>query len=155
MSTIKVAAITSVGAVAIVMGILAITRTGYTQAPQSSYAPVRITETFAAIMERMKGQKNAVMQRQMDLLNARYDLSNRPAAGVSMSRGKPVQEGVRVKLPQGVSWQQLASTAAEEVKRRGMFPDGFMPLPHPNHPEGECCFRNSLSMRLNVRKVVT
>ena len=30
------------------------------------------------------------------LLGERYDLADRPAPGVTMSRGKPVQEGVRV-----------------------------------------------------------
>ena len=39
------------------------------------------------------------MKRQQALLAERYDLANRPAPGVTMSRGKPVQDGVRVKLP--------------------------------------------------------
>ena len=78
----------------------------------SSYAPVVITEPFAKIMARMQAAKPGVMQRQMDLLEMRYDLSNRPAKGVMMSGGiKAVQEGVRVKLPQGVTWQpRLAAT---------------------------------------------
>ena len=46
----------------------------------------------------MKAAQPEVMKRQMDLLNARYDLRNRPAKDVTMSRGKPIQEGVRVKL---------------------------------------------------------
>jgi hypothetical protein len=73
----------------------------------SSYAPVVITEDFATIMARMTAAKAEVMKRQMALLNERYDVSNRPAAdGTTMSRGKPVQEGVRVKLPAGVTWTQ-------------------------------------------------
>jgi hypothetical protein len=36
------------------------------------------------------------------LLAERYDLSNRPAKAAVMDRAKPVQEGVRVKLPSGV-----------------------------------------------------
>ena len=60
-------------------------------------------------MTRMKAAKPEVMKRQMDLLNERYDLSNRPAPGVTMSRGKSVQEGVRVKLPQGTTWETLAA----------------------------------------------
>ena len=60
----------------------------------SSYMPVVITEDFATIMARMKAAKPEVMRRQMDLLKVRYDLSNRPTAGLTMSRGKPVQEGV-------------------------------------------------------------
>lgn len=56
----------------------------------SSYAPVVIKEPFQKIMTRMEGEKTAIMKRQMELLNERYDLSDRPASGVTMSRGKPV-----------------------------------------------------------------
>jgi hypothetical protein len=70
------------------------------------------------------------MKRQMDLLNERYDLSNRPAAGVMMLRGrKAVQEGVRVKLPQGMTWEKLADTPPEEIRDKDLFPRGFLPLP--------------------------
>ncbi len=106
----------------------------------SSYAPVLITEDFASIMARMKTAKPEVMKRQMDLLNMRYDLSNRPAAGVSMSRGKPVQEGVRVRLPMGMTWEKLAAMSPEEIRESNLFPGGFLPLPHPNHPEGGMVF---------------
>lgn len=106
----------------------------------SSYSPVVIQEDFATVMVRMKGAKPEVMKRHMDLLNERYDLSNRPAAEVTMSRGKPVQEGVRVKLPKGVTWPTLASMSPEEIKARDLFPAGFYPLPHPNHPEGGMVF---------------
>jgi cytochrome c peroxidase len=106
----------------------------------SSYAPVDIKEAFATTMARMKAAKAEVMQRQRDLLNERYDLSNRPATGVTMSRGKPVQGGVRVKLPQGVTWEQLAAISPEEIKEKGAFPKGFLPLPHPNHAEGGMVF---------------
>ncbi len=107
----------------------------------SSYAPVVITEDFATIMARMKAAKAEVMKRQMDLLNERYDLSNRPAAdGTTMSRGKPVQEGVRVKLPAGVTWTQLAAMTPADIRDKGLFPKGFLPLPHPHHAEGGMVF---------------
>jgi cytochrome c peroxidase len=106
----------------------------------SSYSPVDSTESFASVMARMKAAKPAVMKRQMDLLNERYDLGDRPAAGVTMSRGKAVQEGVRVKLPQGMTWEQLAAMSAEEIRDKGLFPAGFLPLPHPNHAEGGMTF---------------
>jgi cytochrome c peroxidase len=80
------------------------------------------------------------MKRQMDLLAARYDLGDRPAAGATMSRGKALQEGVRVKLPAGTSWDALAAMAPEEIRDKGLYPAGFMPLPHPNHPEGGMVF---------------
>ncbi len=68
-----------------------------------------------------------------------------------MSRGKPIQQGVRVKLPQGVTWSQIASMTPDEIKRRNVFPEGFMPLPHPNHPEGGMVFKNSgIALRLRA-----
>src|SRR5437899_2838157 len=54
--------------------------------------------SFASVLERMRAAKPAVMKRQADLLAERYDLGNRPASGVTMSRGKPIQEGVRARL---------------------------------------------------------
>ncbi|OGP77285.1 MAG: cytochrome B6 [Deltaproteobacteria bacterium RBG_16_49_23] len=107
---------------------------------ESSYSPVVIKESFEAIMARMKAAKHEVMKRHMDLLSERYDLSNRPASGVTMSRGKPIQEGVRVKLPKGMTWQTLASMTPEEIREKNLFPAGFFPLPHPNHPEGGMVF---------------
>lgn len=106
----------------------------------SSYARVAIQETFETIYNRMVAAKAEVMRRHMELLNHRYDLSNRPAQGVTMSRGKPVQAGVRVKLPPGVTWQQLASMTPEEIREKDLWPAGFYPLPHPNHPEGGMVF---------------
>jgi len=106
----------------------------------TSYSPVVIKESFDAVMSRMSSAKPAVMKRQMDLLNERYDLSDRPAKGVTMPTGKPVQEGVRAKLSQGVTWEKLAEMTPEEIKNRGLFPKGFMPLPHSNHPEGGMVF---------------
>lgn len=106
----------------------------------TSYAKVDITEPFHVTLERMRAARPIVMKRQQDLLAQRYDLSNRPAAGVTMYRGKPVQEGVRVRLPKGVTWQQLAAMSPDEIRNRDLFPAGFLPLPHPNHPEGGMLF---------------
>lgn len=106
----------------------------------SSYAPVVINESFAKTMARMKAAKPGIQKRQMALLNQRYDLSNRPASGVKMSGGKPVQEGVRVKLPQDASWESLAEMTPEAIREKDLFPAGFYPLPHPNHAEGGMLF---------------
>src|ERR1700736_859349 len=78
-----------------------------TQENKSSYMPVVDKEDFSTIHDRMSAAKSEVMKRQTDLLTERYDLSNRPAQGVVMDRKKPVQEGVRVKPPAGVTWAQL------------------------------------------------
>jgi cytochrome c peroxidase len=104
--------------------------------------PVVDTEDFATVHARMSSAKAGVMKRQMDLLSARYDLSNRPASGVAMDRTKSVQDGVRVKLRSGVTWAQLTSMTAEEIRNKNLFPEGFLPLPHANHPEGGMVFPN-------------
>lgn len=106
----------------------------------SSYAPVDIKEDFKTIMARMKAAKPGVEKKHMDLLNERYDLSNRPAKGVTMSRGKPIQEGVRVKLPKNMTWERLAAMSPDEIRGKDVFPAGFFPLPFPNHPEGGMLF---------------
>jgi cytochrome c peroxidase len=106
----------------------------------TSYAPVDLKEDFAGVMARMRAAKPEVMKRQMDLLKERYDLANRPAKDVTMSRGKPVQDGIRVALPKGMTWQALQSMSSEEIREKDSFPAGFFPLPHPNHPEGGMVF---------------
>jgi cytochrome c peroxidase len=103
---------------------------------KSSYMPVDITEPFSSIFARLSAQKPEVTREHTALLNERYDLSNRPAAGVTMDRTKPVQEGVRVKLPAGNSWESLAVMTPEQIREYNLFPKGFYPLPHPKHVEG-------------------
>jgi hypothetical protein len=83
---------------------------------RSSYAPVDITEPFSAILARLSAQKPAVERDHMVVLNERYDLSNRPAAGVTMDRTKPVQEGVRVKLTAGTTWESLAGMTSDQIR---------------------------------------
>jgi cytochrome c peroxidase len=121
-------------------------------AKPTSYAPVAITEDFDSVMNRMKAAKPEVMKRQMNLLNERYDLSDNPAAGVTMSRGKAVQEGVRVKLPAGMTWQQLAEMTPEQIREQGLFPKGFLPLPHPNHMEGGMLFPQFVIDEMNKQE---
>ncbi|GAB3461572.1 cytochrome B6 [Azotobacter salinestris] len=106
----------------------------------TSYHPVVITEDFAAIKERMEREKPNLAQTQRRLLDARYDLADRPAPGVTMSKGKPVQGGVRVKLPSGTNWDDLGRMSPEDIRGKHLFPAGFMPLPHPNHAEGGMLF---------------
>ncbi len=121
-------------------------------AKPTSYAPVAITEDFEVTMKRMSAAKPEIMKRQMDLLNERYDLSDRPAIGVTMSRGKPIQEGVRAKLPAGTTWQKLAEMAPGEVSNKGLFPKGFLPLPHPNHNEGGMLFPQFVIDEMNKQE---
>src|SRR5450756_735403 len=106
----------------------------------SSYMPVDIHESFSTILSRMTAAKPEIMKRHMALLEQRYDLSNHPAQGAKMSGGKAVQQGVRVKLASGTTWDQLSKLSPEQIKERNLFPAGFLPLPHPNHPEGGMLF---------------
>ena len=92
---------------------------------------------FAAVRARDVSAKPQVMQRQRTVLADRYDLSDRPATGVMMSGGrKAVQQGVRVKLPAGQTWEQLAAMSADEIRAKDLFPRGFLPLPHVKHETG-------------------
>jgi cytochrome c peroxidase len=122
-----------------VVGMLAGALGARAQGTASSYLPVT-EEDFTTVLARMRAAKAAVMKRQMDLLGARYDLSDRPAAGVTMSRGKAVQDGVRVRLPAGATWEALGKLTPEEIRAQRLYPAGFMPLPHPNQPEGGMVF---------------
>jgi cytochrome c peroxidase len=106
----------------------------------TSYMPVDIKEPFASIMARMTAAKPDIEKAHTDILAERYDLANRPAQGATMSRGKPLQEGFRVKLPAGTTWDQLAAMSPADIRDKSVFPKGFYPLPHPNHPEGGMVF---------------
>ena len=57
-----------------------------------------------------------------------------------MSRGKPLQAGVRAKLANGTTWDSLAQMTPDQIRDKNAFPAGFMPLPHANHPEGGMIF---------------
>jgi len=106
----------------------------------SSYLPVVIKEEFGTTLDRMKAKKPELMQKQKALLEERYDMSNRAAQGVAMARGKPIQQGVRVKLPDGMTWEKLSGMTDEEIKTQDLWPKGFFPLPHPKHFEGGMIF---------------
>jgi len=97
-------------------------------------------ESFPDLVKRMKAAKPEAEKRHRALLEERYDLSDRPSGDATMSRGKPVQGGVRVKVHAGTSWALLAGLTPEDIREKDFFPDGFMPLPHANPPEGGMLF---------------
>ena len=75
------------------------------------------------------------MQRQSDLLAERYDLADRPIPGVMMSGGrKAVQGGVRVRLPEGQTW------------------DGLAALRQPRSASAVCCRPASCRCRTSSRR---
>ena len=101
-------------------------------------------EEFSALVSRLEKAKPEFAKRQQAMLAERYDLADRPAVGVTMSRGKPVQEGVRVRLPKDLTWDKLAAMSPEEIKRKNLWPAGFYPLPHPHHEAGGMVFPKPL-----------
>src|SRR5690606_23162160 len=104
--------------------------------PELTYRPLP-TQPFSDVKAMDEAQKPQVMERQRELLEQRYDLSDDPIPGVTMSGGlKPVQGGVRVKLPEGVTWEQLAAMSPREIREQGLLPGGFLPLPHVKQATG-------------------
>jgi cytochrome c peroxidase len=105
-----------------------------------SYLPV-VVEDLATVMQRDIEARDGVLAGQQRLLGERYDLRD-DASPVSMSGGRrQVQQGVRVKLPRGVTWAQLSELSPDEIKRRDLWPQGLRPLPHVKHAAGGMVIR--------------
>ncbi|MBA4018006.1 MAG: cytochrome B6 [Pirellula sp.] len=109
-----------------------------------SSLPLSAQEDFSSLVKRTQAEKGTFAERQQKLLAERYDLADQPADGVTMSRGKPLQSGVRVKLPEGVTWEKLAGMTSAEIKQQKAWPGGFLPLPHPHHEAGGMIFTKVL-----------
>jgi cytochrome c peroxidase len=105
-----------------------------------TFMPVVPEKPFADVKAAEARDKAKVLQEQRALLARRYDLSDNPSS-VMMSGGRrAVQQDVRVKLPLGVSWEQLASESPADLRSKGSFPEGFLPLPHVKHATGGMVF---------------
>jgi len=118
--------------------------------PDSTYRPLP-TQPFSKVKENDEAQKPAVMERQRALLEQRYDLANRPVAGVMKSGGrKAVQQGVRVRLPEGVTWDSLAGKEPNEIREKNLLPKGFIPLPHVKQATGGQVFPDD-----QIRKIAS
>ena len=102
----------------------------------ATYLPVMIDKDFKTMMKDDKKKKPEVMKQQKSLLERRYDLSDNPSEVKMSGKRKPVQKGVRVKLPEGVTWEKLSKMKPGEIKEKGVFPEGFLPLPHVKHETG-------------------
>jgi cytochrome c peroxidase len=105
-----------------------------------TYMPVVVNESFDQIFAKDTGEKDDVMGRQKALLEKRYDLGDNPSDVKMAGNRKAVQEGVRVKLAGGMTWDRLASMTPEQIKRANAFPMGFRPLPHAKHMTGGMVF---------------
>jgi cytochrome c peroxidase len=91
-------------------------------------------QTFEATMAADVQEKPGVMERQRRLLLSRYDLTPRLDPQARMSRGKPLPLGPTARLPQGLTWDELAGMPPHEVRRQGLFP--YPSLPHPKQVNG-------------------
>jgi cytochrome c peroxidase len=111
---------------------------------KSSYdqvSPVLLgKETFQDMMAKDKANKDEVMARQRKLLEERYDLTSHVDESCRMTRGKPVSVGPTARLPEGTTWEQLASMSPDEIRDKALFPKGYLPLPHPHHEVGGMVF---------------
>ncbi|WP_349261213.1 cytochrome B6 [Povalibacter sp.] len=104
--------------------------------PDATYRPLP-TLPPDVVRRNDEAAKPAVQRRQRALLEERYDLSNRPRTDVKMAGGRQsIQDGVRVKLHGGVSWDQLNQMGADEIRNRDLLPKGFLPLPHVKQATG-------------------
>ena len=106
-----------------------------------TYMPVVQGESLQEVMAADSKSRPGYTARAQQLLERRYDLREDPSA-VQMSGGrKTVQQGVRVRLPKGVgSWEELAALEPQELRAGNLFPEGFLPLPHPKHAVGGMVF---------------
>src|SRR5258708_7666711 len=97
---------------------------GYYKGPRglTSYQPIAIDQPFAAAMAHDVAAKPGIERAHQAMLEERYDLGDHPAQGVTMEHEKPLQEGVRVKLPSGVTWDQLAAMSPDDIREKGLFP---------------------------------
>jgi len=110
--------------------------------PDATYRPLP-TMPLSQARAIDEAQKPAVMERQRMLLERRYDLADKPMPDVKMSGGmKPVQDGVRIKLPANVNWDQLAAMKPSDIRERNLLPEGFLPFPHVKQAAGGQVFPN-------------
>lgn len=105
-----------------------------------SYSPVVLEEDFETIYQRESANKDEVMAQQKKLLESRYDLSDNPSEVWMSAKRKKVQQGIRVKMSEGMTWQKLSQMSPDQIRQQNAFPMGFRPLPHARHAEGGMVF---------------
>jgi cytochrome c peroxidase len=89
------------------------------------------------IMKNDIADKPKVTAAQQQLLERRYDLTPKLDSTAKMSRGKLLPVGPTARL-QGLTWQNLAKLAPDEIRTKGIFP--YPSLPHPKHASGGMVF---------------
>ncbi len=121
--------------------------------PDTTYRPLP-SLPLSEVKQNDEAQKPRVMERQRSLLEQRYDLPNRPIAGARMSGGrKAVQDGVRVKLPPGETWDSLSGKSAIDIRDNELLPSGFLPCRTSSMPPAARSFRNGRSRKSHRRRL--
>ena len=105
-----------------------------------SYRVMVPAEDFETTKRKDEADKPRAMERQRTLLESRYDLVNRPSPAQMSGGRKAVQQGVRVKLHDGMTWERLAGLTPTQIRERDLLPRGFLPLPHVKHETGGMVF---------------
>ena len=105
-----------------------------------TYMPVVPTKSFDEVLKQDSADKAKVMSDQKALLEKRYDLRDNPSNVPMSGKRKAVQQGVRAKLPSGVTWDKLGGMTPEQIKQQNSFPMAFRPLPHVKHLVGGMVF---------------
>src|SRR5260221_13776654 len=100
---------------AVVAGVFALWQVSQAQLPE---------EDFPKVMAKMKAAKPEIEKKHAAVLEARYDLADKPGDG-KMTRGKSLQQGPRAKLPEGQTWAKLAAMTPGEIREKGLFPAGY------------------------------
>ncbi len=89
--------------------------------------PIAIDQPFAAIMAHDVAAKPGIEREHQAMLEERYDLNDHPAQGVTMERGISAD---CASAGSGLV-DQLAAMSPDDIRERGLWPKGFLPLPHP------------------------
>jgi cytochrome c peroxidase len=123
------------------VAVLAVGRFAGAAAPtDQTYSPVVPTKSFDDVYNEDTADKAKVMSDQKALLEKRYDLGDKPSNVQMSGKRKAVQQGVRAKRANGMTWDKLGGMTPEQIKQQNAFPMGFRPLPHVKHPVGGMVF---------------
>ncbi|WP_207395092.1 cytochrome B6 [Bremerella alba] len=101
-----------------------------------TYMEVVKEKPFQEVYEADAAKRDDINQRQADLLGHRYDLTDQPSDIWMSGKRKKVQQGIRIRLPEGMTWERLGDLTPQQIHDQRVFPAGFRPLPHAHHATG-------------------
>jgi cytochrome c peroxidase len=108
---------------------------------KTSLASIDDVADFDTFYKMCARNKPKVMAERRKYMEKRYHFTGKVTRAVTMTRSKPLPVGPVVRLPRGVAdWEELARLDPETIRKRKLFPLGFMPLSHPLHTIGHQLF---------------